>query len=97
MTEGFLTKQGQRFKTWKRRWCVVIATARRSPGDDDGGHPQPVLASPRLFYAKQPQACPVSPDRAIITITITIITSIVIPTVITADTRICRAATRAVK
>jgi hypothetical protein len=37
--EGFLTKQGQRFKTWKRRWCVVLAdppSARGSNGNSNG-------------------------------------------------------------
>jgi hypothetical protein len=63
--EGFLTKQGQRFKTWKRRWCVVLADPPASRSgtpnverrDDlyEDGERQPLGRKAKLYYAKQPQ------------------------------------------
>jgi hypothetical protein len=67
--EGFLTKQGQRFKTWKRRWCVVLAdppasrsgtpNGERDDLQEDGERqPRPLGRKGKLYYAKQPQVQP---------------------------------------
>jgi hypothetical protein len=54
--EGFLTKQGQRFKTWKRRWCVVLADPNLATDDSTfENEKSQSRRRAKLYYAKQPQ------------------------------------------
>ncbi|ELR24687.1 uncharacterized protein ACA1_173150 [Acanthamoeba castellanii str. Neff] len=53
--EGFLTKQGQRFKTWKRR-CGTPNVERDDLQEDGERQPRPLGRKGKLYYAKQPQS-----------------------------------------